>query len=143
MKSNEIRKLLGSLFSKLGMLDEEQSKCCNLSLSQCHTLLSIGRNGNLSVNDLADELNVNKSTASRHVTQLVDKNLIERVESSQDRRYLELGLTEEGQNSFKTIENTMESYYTSIFNNIPEEKREQVIDSLKTLAEAINIIDCC
>lgn len=141
MNPKDMRTLLNELFLKLGLLDEIQSDCCNLTLSQCHTLLSVGRKGNLSVNDLAEEMNLNKSTASRHISQLSDKSLVTRIESTDDRRYLELQLTTEGHRQFQLIEKTMDKLYADVFNKIPNIKQPQVIDSLQTILEAIN--DCC
>jgi hypothetical protein len=37
----------------------------------------------------------------------------------------------------------MDRYYKAIFNSVPEEKREQVLDSLKLLIEAVNKNKCC
>jgi DNA-binding MarR family transcriptional regulator len=61
----------------------------------------------------------------------------------QDRRYVNISLTASGGKLFESIEESRNQYYLSIFNAIPQEKREQVIESLQLLLEALDNNSCC
>lgn len=135
--SNYLGELLDILVRKLGILEKSEAACCETTLSQCHAIVEIGRSNEISLNDLANLIGLDKSTMSRTINNLVDENLAYRETHSGDRRYITITLTEKGQNVFETIENSRESYYKEIFEAIPENKRGQVLESLKLLTDAV------
>lgn len=136
--SNYLRELLRILVRNLGVLEKSDAGCCGVTISQCHAIVEIGRAGEISLNELAEILTLDKSTMSRTINKLVEDNLVIRETHAKDRRYITIKLTEEGTNIFKTIEGNMGSYYDSVFMTIAEEKREQVLDSLTLLIEAVH-----
>ena len=71
-----LRELLRTLIRKLGVLERSEAGCCDMTLSQCNALIEVGRAGVLSVNQLADRLNLDKSTASRVSDKLVLDGLL-------------------------------------------------------------------
>lgn len=69
-----------------------------LVLSQVKLLLLIGRPGRrLKVTDVADFLGVTDAAASRSIDRLVQRGLVDRSASTQDRRAVELALTPESE----------------------------------------------
>lgn len=110
--------------------------CCGVSDAQCFILVEIGRNPNISVKELAEILRLDKSGISRNVEGLVQKGFVERLPSKEDRRYVVLNLTDRGMERFNKIENDMDHRFEAIFNKIPEDKRNQVIEALKLYNEA-------
>jgi DNA-binding MarR family transcriptional regulator len=138
-----LREAIRLLERKLGLLDELESSCCGVTFAQCHALVEIGRAGSISLNDLADLLLLDKSTMSRTINNLVAGELVTREADLQDRRYLTIRLTEKGMASFRAIEEGMEAYFTKVYQSIAEDRREQVIDSLKILMRALDENQCC
>jgi DNA-binding MarR family transcriptional regulator len=128
---------------RLGVLEKSEASCCGITLGQCHALIEIGRAGEISLNELAELLNVDNSTMSRTVNNLVSNELIERVINPEDRRYVKITLTEKGGQKFKEIEENMESYFKHILEAIPEDKHQQVVESLRLLMVAIKKANCC
>ena len=110
-----------------------QSDCCcrGISESQCFVLVEIGRKPNISVKELAEILRLDKSGISRTVEELVQKNYVERKASEEDRRYVVLNLTLDGKERFERIENDMNQKFKKIFDAMPADKREQVIEALE------------
>jgi DNA-binding MarR family transcriptional regulator len=80
---------------------------------------------------------------SRTIDNLVEAELALRDLDQENRRYVTIQLTEDGQNVFRNIEDSMAAYFSSILEEIPEEKREQVFESLRLLTEAAQKIKCC
>jgi DNA-binding MarR family transcriptional regulator len=140
---NYLRELLRVLVRNLGMLEKSEASCCGTTIAQCHAIVEIGRGDRVSLNELADVLDLDKSTMSRTINNLVSDNLVVRETHSEDRRYITIKLTERGREVFRSIENSMEIYYKSILKSIPEDKREQVLESLKLLTDAVKQNKCC
>lgn len=142
-RSTKLRETIRKLERKLGVLEESGLSCCNISLAQCHALVEIGRAKAISLNELAGMLNLENSTMSRTVSNLVNSGHVKRDIDSADRRYLTISLTESGQDLFRRIEASMGSYYQDIFSRIEESKRDQVIESLNLLLDAVEKSNYC
>jgi len=141
--SDYLHELIRVLVRNLGILEKNDANCCGVTISQCHAIVEIGRSGEVSLNELAELLALDKSTMSRTINNLVEDGLVIRELHPEDRRYVKIKLTDKGMKVFKNIEESMDRYYKAIFNSVPEEKREQVLDSLKLLIEAVNKNKCC
>ncbi len=141
--SKKLRELIRVLERKLGVLKENQTSCCSVTLGQCHALVEIGRSGSISLNELAELLNLENSTMSRTVNNLVKAELAKRDIDPEDRRYVTISLTDSGAKLFIEIEESMNSYFGKIYNSIPENKKFQVLECLGILLEAIDKNDCC
>jgi DNA-binding MarR family transcriptional regulator len=67
----------------------------DITVEQFHILRHV-RRGTGSVSELATAKNISRSAISQAVDLLVKKDLLTRVQSTQDRRFVELALTEAG-----------------------------------------------
>jgi DNA-binding MarR family transcriptional regulator len=142
-KIKELRKLIRLFTRKIGFFEKSEASCCGITLGQCHALLEIKSNQEISLNELAELLNLDKSTMSRTINNLVENNWVERETCPEDRRYLQLKLTDKGDAMLREIEESMDRYFSKIYNAIPLGKREQVLESLKLLLEAMDDYKCC
>lgn len=142
-KARDFREAVRLMERKLGFLDDLQSSCCGVTLAQCHAIVEIGRAGSISLNDLSEVIGLDKSTMSRTINNLVNNGLASREIDPKDRRYLTIQLTEKGIESFQEIEAEMKKFFTRVYNSIPETKRDQVIESLGLLIQALAENDCC
>jgi DNA-binding MarR family transcriptional regulator len=141
--SEILRELIRILVRDLGVLEKSDASCCGVSIAQCHAIVEIGREEKISLVDLANLLGLDKSTMSRTINNLVESELVHRDLDMENRRYVNIQLTEKGIIVFRNIEETMEEYYMSIFNSIPEGKRKQVLESLEILKVAVESNNCC
>ncbi|MDF2843491.1 MAG: MarR family transcriptional regulator [Herbinix sp.] len=141
--SGTLRELIRVLVRNLGMLEKSDASCCGVTITQCHAIVEIGRKGKISLIDLADLLDVDKSSMSRTVNNLVETGLAIRDLDTENRRFVVIQLTDAGKNVFQSIENSMDNYYKDIFSSIPEDKREQVLESLALLTNAAKNNKCC
>jgi Transcriptional regulators len=141
--SNELRELLRILIRDLGILEKSDASCCGISLAQCHAIVEIGRADKISLVDLAEILGLDKSTMSRTINNLVDAGLVLRDLDMENRRYVIIQLTDNGKSIYQNTEESMNSYYQDVFNSIPEDKREQIIESLQLLTSAVEENRCC
>ena len=138
-----LRELLRTLIRKLGILDRSEALCCDMTLGQCNAMIEIGRAGFLSVNQLADRLDLDKSTVSRSSDRLVAEGLLLREEDPADRRYVVLKLSDKGKQSYSNLEQRMTSYFENVIEEIDPHEREQVLKSLQLLSSALQSEKCC
>jgi DNA-binding MarR family transcriptional regulator len=141
--AQKLRGMIKTLVRNLGILEKGEASCCGITLGQCHAIVEIGSAHSISLNDLAELLHLDNSTMSRTVNNLVNQDLAEREIDPNDRRYIKIKLTDQGKEAFQSIEESMNEYFQSILESIPNEKREQVIESLFLLANAVKNNKCC
>ncbi|MGN0413532.1 MAG: MarR family winged helix-turn-helix transcriptional regulator [Lachnospiraceae bacterium] len=120
-----------------------QSDChgCGVSKSQCFLVVEIGRRPGISVKELSELLHLDKSGISRSVEDLVKKEYVERTQSKEDRRFVALNLTEKGQERFEKIEKDMYMKFKEVFEQIPQNKRGQVLEALELYNDACRMIE--
>ena len=138
-----LRELIRMLERKLGVLQDSGFSCCQITMSQCHALVEIGRAKGISLNELAELLNLENSTMSRTVNNLVANELVKRDIDPQDRRYVTISLTDKGNEIYQGIEEEMNLYFKKIYETIPADKRQQVLESIDILLESIDKSSCC
>lgn len=120
----------------IGNMNNSDCCCCGISKTQCFLVVEIGRKPGISVKELADILRVDKSGVSRSVEELVQAGFVERRPSKEDRRFVTLNLLPKGQERFEKIEHDMYLKFKDVFEQIPPDKQEQVIEALKIYNEA-------
>ena len=122
---------------KLGLL-KKNTNCCNddLTFTQCHALVEIGRAKEIMLKRLAAILTLDISTTSRTVDGLVNKNYVKHFPSSKDRRSIEISLTETGIALFQSIEITMDDYYDGVFSHVPINEKMNVLHCLDVILDA-------
>jgi len=107
---------------------QNNASCCNgISVAQCHTLLEIEKNREISVTELAANLSLDKSTVSRTVDGLVNISLVDRVTPKENRRLALLDLTENGEQVCSTINGTNDLYIKSVLKDFSKDEREEFL----------------
>lgn len=113
---------------------QNNASCCNgISVAQCHTLLEIEKNSEISISELATNLTLDKSTISRTVDGLVNIQMVERVIPQDNRRKAILNLTENGQQICTTINYTHDSYIKKVLNDYTPGEREEFLRLFRKL----------
>jgi len=134
------------------IVNTHSKNCClNVSMAQCHVLLQINIDNNSTTNELSKKLNLDTSTISRTVDNLVKSNLVLRSENPNDRRSLNLNLTSDGIKLCNAINKDADDLYAKVLRNIEEKKQKSVINNFELLVKALieNVeykeknSDCC
>ena len=149
MKPEDIRLFRDSLRHlqrSLGWQAKHDADCCGITIAQCHALLEIGKTKELSLVDLSGVLGLDPSTLSRTIDTMVTSKLVDRNANPEDRRYVTLSLTIEGQAICDRINLTFDQYYKTVITRIPADKQQQVMESISLLTRAVIESDkttCC
>jgi DNA-binding MarR family transcriptional regulator len=120
------RKTLRELDRELDL--QNNASCCNgISVAQCHTLLEIEENSEISVTDLARNLSLDKSTVSRTVEGLVNISMVDRITPRENRRLALVNLTDSGKEACTSINDSNDSYVLRVLHNFDDEEREEFL----------------
>jgi DNA-binding MarR family transcriptional regulator len=104
----------------------------DITVEQFHVLRHV-RRGIGSVSELATAKNISRPAISQAVDILVNKGLLSRVQSTQDRRYVELALTDEGDRLLDTVFKETRSW-------MKERMHALTTQELETIAQAMEIM---
>lgn len=139
-QAKDFREKIRILERKLGLLKKNNGSINKntLTLPQCHSLIEIGRAEKISLKNLSKILSIDISTTSRTVESLVKKEYVIRTTSSEDRRSVDIYLSESGKLLFNEIESEMDNYFSEIFSRIPQNEKGNVLIALDTILKAFN-----
>lgn len=139
---------LGLLLEKYGILlresyevSDERQKGCDLTDAQCHTLVEIGKKGDVSLVELAAALGLDASTLSRTIQSLVVLGLVTRTANEKDRRYVKIALSPQGRKVYETIVRLYAKFMARVLDEIPAKKHEAVVESIGLFADAMQKVN--
>lgn len=142
---NKFSSLIENLAQNLNILNRDEKSCYGLTMSQCHVLETLVRNGKITTGKLSRELGVSVSTVTRILDVLVRDKMVVRKSNPSDRRQVYVGLTLKGSDLASRLKECCQGYSKKILNNIHSGKRSKVLKSLETLINAIKSTNkkCC
>ena len=108
----------------------------NLTLPQFRTLVALDTRGPCSVGELAEELGVHASTATRMSRLHVTKSLVTRRSARHDRREQEVSLTTAGQQVVDTVMLRRREAIASFVETVPPAQRRAMVRALRAFARA-------
>jgi DNA-binding MarR family transcriptional regulator len=140
MKKTYIRRFreILRMFDQELYLQNNASCCRGISLAQCHTLLEIEKNGEISVSGLAQNLCLDKSTVSRTVDGLVSMQMASRTIPKENRRLALIDLTESGKQVCSDINYTNDRYLREVLKDFTEEEKEEFLSMLEKLTRSMS-----
>jgi DNA-binding MarR family transcriptional regulator len=101
------------------------------------TLAMLGAGQPLRVSDLAAQLDVERSTVSRRVTELVRLGLVKRSTDQNDRRAAVLELTRAGDRALSRIQDAWHETLVTITDSWPVKQRTETTARLSRLADEL------
>jgi len=104
-----------------------------LSVPQFRTLLFINRNRNASLSQVADAIGLTLPSMSALVDGLVKRNFVSRRTEQDDRRRINLTLTQRGESTLESARKATQQYLKDRLSNLSEQERTVVIKGLEVL----------
>ncbi len=106
-----------------------------LAMSQVRLMLLIARPGRrFKVTDVADFLNVTNAAASRAIDRLVQRGLVDRTVSAEDRRAVDLALTPVAEKLLEEFTTTRNHELLRLLGSYPEGKLRRVVELVDELS---------
>ena len=136
--SRETISLLSYLCQVARFCRQDSVFCEDLTLIQFLILDAVSKRKILRMSELHRILAVDKSTTTRLVTPLINRDLIQRTKSNNDLRAVNLALTGEGMESHKRASLCLAGLAETIRAGIPEEKRTEVYRAVEIFLGAVH-----
>jgi DNA-binding MarR family transcriptional regulator len=111
--------------------------CGGANEKELYVIVYIGENKNVKMTEIADHLESPMSTLTSIVDKLVDKGLIIRDHSAEDRRVVNVSLSEKGKEAYKLIATKKKKVAQSMLGKLSEKDQDLMISFLKELAGTI------
>lgn len=108
----------------------------DISLPQYRALVILASKGPERLAELAEALSVNPSSATRLCDRLISKQLITRIQTSDDRRGVTLKLTTQGRSLVNDVTERRRQEIYRVISAIPEDERAHLVTALQALSRA-------
>jgi MarR family transcriptional regulator, organic hydroperoxide resistance regulator len=143
--TKEFTNLMNSVIQKVMILDRAEKVCFNVTLTQAYTIGVIRDRGMLTMSELSQELGLAVSTLTRIHDVLVRDGIVCRYHDEQDRRKVNICLTEKGKELAQKLEACSEQFWSKILTAIPEDKKDEMTEILKLILNALEEMNqtCC
>jgi DNA-binding MarR family transcriptional regulator len=124
-----------------GALAEEYQQRYGLDIPGCRILATLGfRDDACTAQFIAQCTRTHKSTISRAVTGLLQRELIERVENEDDRREFRLQLTRKGRTLYRELVPRLKRKEQEILACLSARERDQLTSALGKIERHLNLI---
>ncbi|HHF3062352.1 TPA: GNAT family N-acetyltransferase [Vibrio diabolicus] len=135
MNARQLRHYSRQAVRLLGMLDKQ---CGDVALTpvQAHALGEIQLQP-LTINQLAQQLSVDKSNASRTITGLIKLGLVESIENPKDKRSQLVVLTIQGQQALSQLDQQQNSFFEQLLTQLDDCEQEQLKLGLETYLKGL------
>ncbi|MGZ6585681.1 MAG: MarR family winged helix-turn-helix transcriptional regulator [Solirubrobacteraceae bacterium] len=107
-----------------------------ITVAQHRLLVLLAAHGPQSVGQIAEQLGVNPSNASRHCDRLQRLDLVRRSRSADDGRVVEIGLTEAGRRLLDAVTAHRREALAAVVHRVPAAERGGVFAALRMLNAA-------
>ncbi len=115
----------------------ESSSRGDLTKHATLTVSTLGENGRLTMSELAEKLRLSMSSATLVVDRLVEKGILTRHRSSDDRRVVRVGLTQEGEELFKLEQGAMLKFGRAILDALEEQEQVVLLRLLRKVSDTL------
>ena len=122
---NDILKIEGSVL-KAGEFSD-------LSVTEMHRIEAIGCDREMTMTEVARDLEITVGTLTTAINRLIKKEYVERRRIEEDRRVVLIKLTGKGEEAFKSHKQFHDDMIKSIMEELPQEEEVVLISSLKRM----------
>jgi DNA-binding MarR family transcriptional regulator len=130
-------KVLLSVARAVDRLQRDEICCGDLTRQQFETLKRISTAERSTLGSLAQELEIDLSTASRNLTRLEKQGYVSKVRDEADARTVVLRLTTKGKRALSTLSCDERDALVAVYDRIPAGRQAEVLAGLTVLAEAL------
>jgi DNA-binding MarR family transcriptional regulator len=142
-QATELQDALAEFLRVYQFRDRDRICCHDVSVTQCYALDALLRRGLATLNELAGDLCLDKSTASRVVATLQRKGYVARTPHPRDARAVLLTATAAGKRLVERIRGDLVEQTKELLAEFPEEVRESAAELIQRLTAASRMRTAC
>lgn len=137
--SEDLYEALNQLVRVYQFRDRDRICCHDVSVSQCYALETLVKRGAVRLQALAEEMFIDKSTASRVVDTLERKGYVLRIEDAEDRRAVQVQATPAGHALYQKIRADLIAEERAMIKALSPEARQGALSLLRQITRATEI----
>ena len=115
--------------------DMKRDRMGHLSRHEMEAFLQLGRKGELTMGELAENLLLSVSSATVLADKLEEKGLVARRRSLDDRRVVRVGLTEEGAKSYDEFHQMILKFTTTVLLSLEEHEQDLLLSLYRKISD--------
>ena len=135
---------ISTLFNLVRSLKNESETCCKLcgpvSEKELFIIVFVGQNEQVSMSDLAGNLEAPLSTLTSIVDKLVEKKYLLRWHSEEDRRVVRVALGKKGKESYRIFLQQKHKLAEKVLSQLSEKEQTNLMKAIDSLATSIHEI---
>ena len=136
-----LRGLVQRLVRRFGAVASDRTPCGKpMSIAQAHALMILRGSGELSQQELASELCIDKSNVARLCAKLVEEGHAVQRASERDGRSRRVSLTLRGERLAREVEASSSARFRAILDELPANRRTSVVIALQSLVGALDAL---
>lgn len=140
-KDEELLVALRRVIRAIDMRSRQLSKEVGLTGPQLLILQKVGKQPNVMVREIADDINLSSATVTSILDRMEARQLVERIRSTQDKRKVGVFLTEQGKAALATAPLPLQEHFTNRFNALQEWEQSQMVATLQRIAAMMDAQD--
>ena len=109
-----------------------------VSMAQVHILYTVQRNGEMTMSQLAEVLNVSLSSATGLIDRIEERGFIERNRVPTDRRIVLVRVTAAGEQMLREVDGVTETLVRSVLGHLPAAQLRGVSQAISLLRAAVD-----
>ncbi len=127
------------IFSSLAKVEgrEQKNRCGDLSLAQFNLLMIVHGSGEITGGELAVQLGVSPPSVSAMVDRLVERGMLVRNRSSEDRRKVVLKMSSEEAHHFAAVEKKILNGFVGLVEEVGEETAARWVEVLNRVEKVL------
>ncbi len=140
-QAEELRRLVQQLVRRFGAVAADRTPCGKpMSIAQAHALMILRASGELSQQELAAELCIDKSNVARLCAKLVEEgHAVQRV-CERDGRGRRVSLTLRGEQLAREVDVSSNARFRALLSELPAARRASILVALQTLVGALDAL---
>lgn len=119
------------------VLDTFDKKGYNITRTQLNILLTLSVDGTMNMSALAGRINTSNEQATRAVGQLAEKGLITKEHSEDNRRIVNISLTDKAHEFLTRMKTDITEAFAASFSELTDEEIEQAYESIGILTRLL------
>lgn len=123
------------------VFDTFDKKKSNITRTQQIILLALNAEEKLTMSQLAAKINTSNEQATRAVAQLVDKDFVERLQDSGNRRVINIRLTEKAREFIKKTKDEILGELLDQFNDVSDEDMESFHTAIEQIIRVLKKVE--
>lgn len=140
-QADQLRRLVQQLVRRFGAVAADRTPCGKpMSIAQAHALMILRTGGELSQQELAAELCIDKSNVARLCAKLVEEGHAVQRACERDGRSRRVSLTLRGQRLAREVEASSHARFRALLGELPAPRRTSVIATLQILVGALEAL---